>query len=65
MKGLHEAYTESFINQVDWAHKNKDCKDCQFVPMCAERGVHSLMKLMNTTNCISPLKSLEDKVMWR
>ena len=64
-EGLHEAYTESFINQVDWAHKNKDCKDCQFVPMCAERGVHSLMKLMNTTNCISPLKSLEDKVMWR
>ena len=64
-EGLHEAYTEGFINQVDWAHKNKDCKDCQFVPMCAERGVHSLMKLMNTTNCISPLKSLKDKVMWR
>jgi len=64
-KGLYETYLESFLNQVDWAHNNIDCKNCQFVPMCAERGVHSLMKIINTTNCISPLKSLEQKVIWK
>jgi hypothetical protein len=64
-KGLYDAYLESFLNQVDWAHKNKDCQNCQFVPMCAERGVHSIMKLAKTNSCISPLKSLEDKIIWR
>lgn len=64
-EGLYETYLESFLNQVDWAHKNKDCQNCQFVSMCAERGVHSIMKLIKTTNCISPLKSLEDKIIWR
>jgi hypothetical protein len=63
--GLYETYLEGFLNQVDWAHKNKDCQDCQFVHMCAERGIHSLMKIIKTTNCISPIKSLEDKVIWR
>ena len=62
-EGLHE-HIRKFYKSSRLSHKNKDCKDCQFVPMCAERVVHSLMKLMNTTNCISPLKSLEDKVMY-
>lgn len=63
--GLYETYLEGFLNQVDWASKNKDCQGCQFVGMCAERGIHSLMKITNTMDCISPVKPLENKVIWQ
>lgn len=63
-EGLYNTYTEGFLNQIEWAGNNPACKGCQLVPMCAERGIHSLMKISNITECISPAKSLENKIIW-
>lgn len=62
--GLYETYMDGFLNQIDWASKNPDCQGCQLVPHCAERGIHSLMKISNVSKCISPAKSLENKIFW-
>lgn len=63
-EGLYDTYTEGFLNQIEWASNNSDCQGCQLVPMCAERGIHTLMKISNITECISPAKSLEHNIIW-
>lgn len=62
--GLYETYLNGFLNQIDWASSNPTCQGCQLVSHCAERGVHSLMKISNITDCISPAKNLENKIYW-
>jgi hypothetical protein len=34
------------------------------VPDCAERGIHTLMKISKINECISPAKKLEDNIVW-
>jgi hypothetical protein len=63
-EGLYNTYTEGFLNQIEWAGDNPACQGCQLVPLCAERGIHSLMKISKITECISPAKSLENKIIW-
>lgn len=63
-EGLYDTYLNGFLSQIDWASKNTACQGCQLVPLCAERGIHSLMKIANITDCISPAKSLENKIIW-
>jgi len=62
--GLYEHYTEKLLNQIDWALKAPECASCQFVGDCAERGIHDLMQINNTTKCISPAKLLEKDIVW-
>jgi len=62
--GLYDTYLEGFLQQVDWASNNTACQGCQLVPLCAERGIHSLMKIAKITDCISPAKTLENKIIW-
>lgn len=63
--GLYDSYTEGFLSQIEWADNNPACQGCQLVPLCAERGIHSLMKISNIKECISPAKSLENKIVWQ
>lgn len=63
-EGLYNSYINGFLEQVDWAGNNPDCKGCQLVPECAERGIHTLMKISGISECISPAKNLEDKIVW-
>jgi hypothetical protein len=63
--GLYNTYMQGFLDQIEWASSNPACQGCQLVPHCAERGIHSLMKISNITECISPAKSLENKIFWR
>ncbi|MGY8864587.1 MAG: hypothetical protein ACKVJK_03045 [Methylophagaceae bacterium] len=63
--GLYEDYLEGFLSQTEWALTNPVCKNCQMLPICAERGVHSLMQIMETTECISPAKELEHEMFWK
>ena len=64
LDGVYESYNSGFAQQLEFAFNAKDCKSCQFVPQCAERGVHTLMKIMNTEECISPAKDVEKSVNW-
>ena len=64
LEGVYNSYTEGLVQQFDWAHNARECKDCQFIPQCAERGVHTLMQIMNTEDCISPAKDVEQNVVW-
>jgi len=62
---LYNFYSESMIDQISWAHEHGDeCKTCQFVGPCAERGIHNLMKICGTTQCISPAKNVEKHIVW-
>jgi len=61
---LYDTYVEGCLQQVDWASNNTACQGCQLVPLCAERGIHTLMKIANITDCISPAKTLENKIIW-
>lgn len=62
--GLYNTYLDGFLSQVDWANQNSTCQGCQLVPLCAERGIHTLMQIANITDCISPAKTLENKIIW-
>lgn len=62
--GLYEHYTEKLLKQIDWALNAPECSNCQFVGDCAERGIHDLMQINNTTKCISPAKLLEKEIVW-
>jgi hypothetical protein len=62
--GLYHHYTDRFLEQLDWAHNNPECSRCQFAGDCAERGIHDLMIINNTTKCISPAKLLEKDIVW-
>lgn len=62
--GLYDYYIRGMVSQIDWALLNEDCSNCQFVGMCAERGIHTLMQVAGTTNCISPAKNVEKMVVW-
>jgi len=64
-QGLYNNYISGFLEQIEWASKNTACQGCQLVPECAERGIHTLMKISGITECISPAKSLEDKIVWQ
>ena len=63
-EGLYNTYLSGFLEQLDWASNNETCKNCQLVPDCAERGIHTLMKISNINECISPAKKLEDNIVW-
>lgn len=63
-EGVYKSYLDSFLSNSEWALNNKYCSKCQYLPLCAERGVHSLMKIANIEECISPLRGLDDKVIW-
>lgn len=56
---LYKAYNQNIVNQLKWASNNEECSSCQFKGLCAERGIHNLMMITNTLECISPVKSLE------
>jgi hypothetical protein len=62
--GLYNTYLDGFLSQVDWASQNPACRGCQLVPLCAERGIHTLMQIANITDCISPAKLLEKDIVW-
>ena len=64
LNGLYKTYNESLINQLKWASENEDCKSCQFKGLCAERGIHNLMIITDTKDCISPAKILEAEQVW-
>lgn len=62
--GLYQTYMNEFLDQVEWATNNPVCKNCQMLPHCAERGVHSLMQVLDTTECISPARELQNFMVW-
>ena len=62
--GLYSYYVDGLVSQIDWALNNEDCSSCQFVGMCAERGIHTLMQVVGTNKCISPAKNVENMVIW-
>lgn len=62
--GLYNHYTENLLDQIDWATTAPECSTCQFAGDCAERGIHDLMRINNTTRCISPAKLLESDIVW-
>ena len=64
LSGVYDSYNESISNQLEFAYNNIECKDCQFIPQCGERGIHTLMQIMNTTECISPAKDVEKSIVW-
>lgn len=64
LEGVYDAYTQGLIDQFEWAHSVEECKHCQFIPQCAERGVHTLMQIMGTEQCISPAKDVEKTIVW-
>ena len=64
LSGVYESYNSGFVEQLEFAMNARECKSCQFVAQCAERGVHTLMKIMNTEECISPAKDVEKSVNW-
>lgn len=61
---LYQYHNDSIVNQLNWADTVDDCKQCRFKLLCAERGVHKLMKITNTSECISPAKNLENEIPW-
>jgi hypothetical protein len=63
-EGLYNSYFSSFLEQLDWASNNDACRECQLIPDCAERGIHTLMKISKINECISPAKKLEDNIVW-
>ena len=63
LSGLYDTYNSGIMNSLDFAY-NSNCKDCQFIPQCAERGIHTLMQIMNTQECISPAKDVERNIVW-
>jgi hypothetical protein len=64
LAGLYKSYNDSFMKQLKWASSAPECKDCQFMGLCAERGVHNLMMITETTECISPAKNVEKNLIW-
>lgn len=52
------------IEQYEFAQTVDDCQGCQFVSLCAQRGVHSMMKLVGANECFSPIKKAEEEFMW-
>jgi hypothetical protein len=64
LSGLYDTYNKSIVSQLTWASKNDECSSCQFKGLCAERGIHNLMMITNTKECISPAKSLETEQIW-
>lgn len=64
LAGVYESYNSGFVDQLEFAMNAKECKSCQFVAQCAERGVHTLMKIMNTEDCISPAKDVQKSINW-
>lgn len=63
--GLYNTYLTGFLDQAEWASNNPACQGCQLIPECAERGIHTLMKISGISECISPAKNLEDKIVWQ
>jgi hypothetical protein len=61
---LYNSYLNGFLQQLDWASDNAHCKHCQLTAECAERGIHTLMKISGIDECISPAKALEDVIVW-
>lgn len=64
-ENLYNTYLNGFLSQIEWAGNNTACQGCQLVPLCAERGIHTLMKISNIQECISPAKSLENNIFWK
>lgn len=64
LSGLYESYNNSLVNQINWASESAECNNCQFIAQCAERGIHTLMQIMNTEECISPAKDVEKNIVW-
>jgi hypothetical protein len=64
LAGLYDFYNNSFVKQVDWASTVTECKDCRFVGLCAERGIHNLMMITGTQDCISPAKDIGGNRIW-
>ena len=62
--GLYDHYTDRVIDQIEWASSASECSTCQFMGDCAERGIHDLMQINSTKNCISPAKLLESDIVW-
>jgi hypothetical protein len=63
-ESLYDNYLNGFLQQLDWASDNAHCKHCQLTAECAERGIHTLMKISGISDCISPAKALEDVIVW-
>jgi len=64
VEGLYNSYNQSLIDQYDFAYNARECKNCQLIAQCSERGVHSLMQILNTEDCISPAKDIEHNISW-
>lgn len=59
MFGLYNCYNRNIVNQLNWTDNTDSCGKCNLAGICAERGVHNLMKITGITECISPAKELE------
>jgi hypothetical protein len=63
-EALYDHHIYGYLQQLDWATDNHNCRDCQLVSECAERGIHTLMKISGIADCISPVKNLQDRIVW-
>lgn len=64
LSGLYKSYNDSFAEQLKWASTAPECSGCQFMGLCAERGIHNLMMITDTVECISPAKNIEKNLIW-
>jgi len=64
LSGLYKSYNDSIVSQLKWASSAPECKDCKFMGLCAERGIHNLMMITETTECISPAKNISGNMIW-
>lgn len=53
--GFYNHRQEQLIDQLNYAQKTDDCMTCQHLGLCAERGVHSIMKIASIDECISAI----------
>jgi hypothetical protein len=64
-ENLYQYYTKNIIQQLEWTKTATECSLCNFTGLCAERGIHTLMQINKTTNCISPIKALNRDIIWK